>query len=74
MFGLASISQVPFTTLPGGNNIIFLSLIENVGMNDANTQTANFLQTITEPVTMDDFNSQGSIFIDRKSTRLNSSH
>ena len=63
MFGLSTISQVPFTTLPGGTAVIYLSLVENVGVDDASTQIFNFLQSRTEPITMDDFNSQGSIFI-----------
>ena len=63
MFGLASISQVPFTTLASGTSVIYLSLTENINVNDTNSQTWSFTQNITENVTMNDFNSQAGIFI-----------
>ena len=58
MFGAASFSQVPFSTLPfTAGTSFFDSLTENLGVADNNTQVWSFTQSITEPITeIDDFN------------------
>jgi hypothetical protein len=64
MFGLSSFSQVPFSSVAGGN-LIVLSILENINLQDANSQDWAFLQNITEPFTITEVDSDagGDIYI-----------
>ena len=62
MFGLSTFAQTPFAALGGGNQYA-LSITEAFTSSDSNTQQFAFLQSITEPVTMTDNNSEAAIYI-----------
>ena len=60
MFGYAAFAQPTFAGL-GGNSYTF-TLTENVGVADSNTQAWTFLQTITEPITVGNVDSEAGLF------------
>jgi hypothetical protein len=58
MFGVSSFAEVPFATLPSlGGALFVLDITENIDVADTNSQAWSFLQSITEPITLEDFNS-----------------
>ena len=64
MFGYASFAEVPFATLPSaGGTSFFESLTEAFSIADNNTQLFAFSETRTEPITVNDLNSDANIFI-----------
>jgi len=62
MFGISAFAQTPFAGL--GTTAYAFSINENSSLADSEAITAAFLQSISEPVTMTDANSEaGSIFL-----------
>ena len=61
MFGISSFAQVPFASLAG--TAFIATIDENIGLDDSNSQTWAFLQSITEPVTMTDLSSTAGLFV-----------
>ena len=52
MFGISAFAQSPYASL--GTNAYALSITEDVGLTDSNTQASAFLQSITEPLSLFD--------------------
>ena len=50
MFGISTFSQTTYAGLPLGGNQFVLSISEDLQPNDSNSQTWAFLQSITEPI------------------------
>jgi hypothetical protein len=57
MFGISAFTQSPFASLASASTQFVGSLSEDIGLADTNTQTWTFLEALTEPLILNDFNS-----------------
>ena len=60
MFGIASLSQVPFSSL--ANNAFTADVTENLGLEDTSSQTYAYTYPYSENIIVGDFNSQAGLF------------
>jgi len=62
MFGIAALSQVPFSSLAGGSLFAF-DISENTGVADTPVAPFAFLTSLAEHINVTDAESTGSLYI-----------